>query len=253
MDYFMGGKKIMLQHPRGILICTLFFLAVPLFSTSIKKVEEDYERIVDTWISGEKAYSEILEELDDLLIVLDSLELEKDKYYWQARTYLFYGQVLYYTQEEDNSIEALELSMEWASKALQAGAGADAWRIRAEAGSYLMIQKGVRYIISHSGKVLDDAEQALSLDENNLRASLIVGQGLVNAPPIFGGDKEKGFSQLEQLSQRSGLSQEDRFFLLLALAELYRGEEELEKAETIYLKLEELFPRNSAVRELLSQ
>lgn len=242
----------MKQHNRNVFVFTLFIIAVPVFSISTDAVEKDYERIMHSWIFGEKGHTEILEELDDLIMVLDSMEIEKEKYYWQARSHLLYGQVLYYAKKNDDSIEALELSMERASEAVQAGAGSDAWRVKAEAGSYLMIQKGVRYIISHSGKVLDDAEQALSLDESNARASLIVGQGLVNAPPLFGGDKEKGFSRIEQLSQRSGLSEEDRFFILLALAELYKGEDEIEKAENTYRIMEEFFPGNTLITELQS-
>ena len=62
-----------------------------------------------------------------------------------------------------------------------------------------MLQKGLPYIIQNSGKINDYALKSLEIDSMNSKAHIIVAAGLINAPPIFGGDIKKGISILKNL------------------------------------------------------
>lgn len=232
-----------------LLIVPFFSFSLPAFST--EEAEGEYKKIMELWISGEKSYRLVLDALADLEKRLDRLTANSTEFYWKARTLLAAGQISYYHDRKEGSIEILEKSRGFAVRAIDSGAGSDAWRILSEAGSYIMIQKGVGYIIANSADIQEQAERCLEMDRGNVRAGLIVAQGLVNAPALFGGNKKKGISDLEELNRRFGLSVEDQFFLALALGENYENVRKKDEAGYVYQNLADRYPGNTIIQEKL--
>ncbi|MBN2657377.1 MAG: hypothetical protein JXR86_09975 [Spirochaetales bacterium] len=238
-----------MQRYKAVLtVFILLFLSSGLFAMTALEARRKYDGIMSSWIEGRRNDLQALAEFGNLERELDSLGDSVQKTYWIARVSLAVGQIRYYRDEEELSLDALEKSRDLAGEAAAGGAGAGAWRIQSEAGSLIMIQKGVGYIITHSGRVQEQAEKALSLDSGNVRAALIVAQGLINAPALFGGNRRKGLADLEALSLRTGLSPEERFFVLMALGEIFARDKEGEKALGYFRKILESYPQNSLAK-----
>jgi len=231
-----------------VLFVSFFFFSAGLPAFSTGEAERLYNEIMLSWIEGEKNDFQTFSRFRDLESELENLADPVMEHYWLARVNLAVGQIRFYREEEVLSLTALEKSRDLARRAAEGGVGADALRIQSDAGSFIMVQKGVGYIIANSGEVRDLAEESLSLDEGNVRAALIVAQGLINAPAIFGGNKRKGMTDLLALSRRPGLSPEDYFFLLMGLAEVYEGEKETDEALEIYKRLLLRYPENPLVK-----
>lgn len=216
----------------------LLFCAVFLYG------QEDYENVFLSWIEGNSGSAPVLARLEELYRDAENISSLPDRLYRQARISLALGQLYYFEEKGEQSLPWLEKSRSLAEELIGRDSRADAWRIMSDAGSFLMIQKGVGYIISNSPKVQEQAEKALEIDGTNARAGLIIAQGLMNAPALFGGDKKKGISDMEALSRRSDLNGEDRFYILMALAEAYDKARKKDLARDTYRQIVELYPGN---------
>lgn len=230
----------------------LLTISLSLFAFTAEEARREYDKVMLAWIDGSRNDFQILSDLGNLESDIAAITDSAERQYWTARVNLAIGQIRFYREEEKLSLDALEKSREEARLAAEGGAGADAWRIQADAGSFIMIQKGVGYIIANSGKVQDQAEKALEMDNSNVRASLIVAQGLINAPAIFGGNKRKGFAEMEALTRKPGLDPEDRFFILMGMGEIYENEKEEDKALAFYRKILDDYPENRLVAKKLT-
>jgi len=235
------------------LLVSFLLSSMALSALSDGEAESRYDEIMLSWIRGEKNDLQTFSRFRSLESELDNLADPLMKSYWLARVNLAVGQIRFYREEEKLSLAALEKSRELARRAAEGGIGADALRIQSDAGSFIMVQKGVGYIIANSGEVRDLAAESLALDEGNVRAALIVAQGLINAPAIFGGNKRKGMADLAALGRRPDLSPEDTFFLLMGLGEVYEGEKEIEEALETYNRLLSRYPENSLVKNRIDR
>lgn len=249
MAFFMEKEKNMLKK----IIMTTILLAglLNLKAVTFDEISERYSSLLMDWIEGVLPPGETIEEMDRLQNELSKLPDGAEKLYWDARILLAQGQVMFYQGEERQSIDYLESAQEKASDALDMDKSSDTWRVLSEAGSFIMVQKGVGYIIANSSKVQEQAEEALLLDGDNARATLIISQGLINAPKFFGGDEKKGMAMMEELVNRGDLNREDKFFILLAKAETLEEQRKKREAETVYRQILRLFPGNPVVQERL--
>lgn len=245
----MEKEKHMLKK---LLITVLFIMFLfPSFSLTSEQIAEGYDAIFTGWIEGRSSSPMTINRLQDLRDSISDLPEGSEKYYWEARVSLALGQIFFYQEDENQSLEYLQQSKDFASKALGYSKNSENWRLLSEAGSFIMVQKGVGYIIANSSIVQEDAEEALRLDDRNARASLIIAQGLINAPAIFGGDKKKGMAMMDELADRPLLSTEDRFFILMAKAESLEEMRKKREAEETYKELRGLFPGNSIINQRL--
>lgn len=201
-------------------ILLLLVLVSSFGLSAFENVEESYNRIFAQWVERRSDPSSTIEKMKDLLQELSRKNDTFEKLYWQAKIHLAMGQIFFYNEQEKESLTYLEASIEIGGKALEKRDDSDAWRILSEAGSFIMIQKGLPYIIANSGRINDQAQKAYDLDPTNVRAALILAQGLINAPALFGGNKRKGRSWVDDLSKERNLSFEDRYFVNLTMEEL---------------------------------
>ncbi len=204
---------------------------------------------VDLWLNSDISAKQMLVNLDQEEKQLKENE-SFDYSYGKSIINFYKGQVYFYDDEKKDSIKYLELAILYAEKANSIKETSDNWRIISESGSYMMLQKGITYIIKNSKAVNDNALKALELDNNNHRASIIVANGFINAPKLFGGDINRGINILMELNLNN-VSREVRFNRLFTLARAYKQNKKRDLAITYCEKSLKIYPGNNAVKELL--
>ena len=158
-----------------------------------------------------------------------------------------------FDEKTESSLNELEACQELITKSLSYGDFSDGWRVMSEAGSYIMLQKGLGYIIANSKDVEKQAEKSVELESDNARALLIVAQGLINAPAIFGGNKKKGMAMMETLNLRRDIIDEDQYFIQMALSDVYKSNKRVADAIQIYNQLLNQYPFNEYIMKKLKE
>jgi len=213
-----------------------------LFGNDYESISEKYDFIIEKWINSERSDEISLSKLEQLKIELELFDDINDKYLWLSKSALVKGMILFFREDKKNSISELKTAQDFAQKSLELSNSSEAWRLLSDAGSFIMLQKSTGYIIANSGKVKEQAEKSIELNRRNARASLIVAQGLLNAPKIFGGDKEKGIRLIEDLIKREDLSYEDRYFIMSALSDAYVALDRDDDAVRNYRMMLSIYP-----------
>lgn len=210
----------------------IFFLIMIPFSLAYSQVETVLEKLpgsVDKWFNNELSHNQFIEILNNYEEGLDN-DNSYSYYHTKSIIKLYKGQVYYEKKDSISSINELEKSFKSATYAKEIRETSDSWSVMAYAGSLIMIQKGVAYIISNSGKVNDHAKNSLSLDKNNIRGAIVFAQGLINAPMIFGGNKKEGIRVLENLLKKREISKEYSYIIYMIMAELYQKQNKIDKS-----------------------
>ncbi len=236
----------------------IFVILVQLFliSTLITAKEPEifsgrFHQSLDIWINGQTDTESFFEEINNLDEILEQEVSGWENLYWQARLSLLRGQIYYEWDDKKQSIRELKTCRELAEEAISIQENSDSWRIMSEASSLIMLQKGMGYIILNFSKSRDQAEQAIELDPQNARASLVFAQFLSNAPSIAGGNIDEGIEMLQNLSYRSDLINEDRFFILLTLSKVLQKDKQIDAAINACREALIIFPGNLKGQNLL--
>lgn len=131
--------------------------------------------------------------------------------------------------------------------------------LEADARAEIMLIKGVAFIIRNAGKVQELAEKALELDPENPAAGVIFAQGKINAPRLFGGNRNEGLERLNRIwNRRPGgnsqpvLSKPHAFLVSIALGDAL-AEKEPEKAGEFYREALAWYPGSTIGRERLER
>jgi len=224
-----------------VLLFSVLFLS-DITAEKITVISESYHNSYSSWMNGELDSPGIIEAMSTLEEQLISGPVNWETLYWRSRTALVRGQV--YLEEENEELSLLDLfkSQELSMEAINMYNNSDSWRLMADAGSAIMLQKGLGYIIKNSSKVQEYAETALKLDPMNARASLVIAQFLTNAPAIAGGNKRKGIKLLRELSQRSTLNKEDSYYINFSLSEALKKRRDKNEAVSSCRKALESYP-----------
>jgi tetratricopeptide (TPR) repeat protein len=219
------------------------FLLLFTILLTIKIFSLDTE--VDKWLNSEITDKLFIEYLTR------EVSLAEDPYE-KSIYHLYLGQVYFNNERKKDSIKELEVAIDYADSALREKESADLWRVKSEAGSIIMLQKGVSYIIRNSKKVNEYALKSVAIDNNNIKAQIIIANGLINAPKVFGGNLELGLKQLNQLTSSIIISREDKFNCFIALSTAYKRDKKNRLAEEMCKKALEIYPENLRAKELLS-
>lgn len=223
-----------------ILLCSLFSIS------AADTFFEESTNTVESWLNNTITDMELISDFERI-----GTTIESNEYHKKSLTQLYIGLAYFEYGDKKLSLKALENAQEQSELALMEGKTSENWRVDAEIKSYIMLQKGISYIIKNSNKVSDNAQKALDLDPANARASLIVAQGLINAPALFGGNIKKGIKTLENLTTRDDLKREDIFFIYKSLGDAYKKSKKRENAIKAFEKALEIFPKNQEISEEL--
>lgn len=185
-----------------------------LLLLSIHIYSENLDNDIELWVNNQITISDLIERLQS---AKKSTEQQ-----------ILLGKFLYIAGDSDRSLAILEPLYRELQKRLNLEESAELYSNTSEVGTYIMIQKGVRFIISNSSKVNTYAEQALEMNPNLIKAEIIILNGLINAPKLFGGDKKKGVSGLKNILKRGDITNLEKYETLSALITSTKDKKEIE-------------------------
>ena len=238
--------KLFLIFPLFILMSTTFS-----FTQGLDQVEE-YKSLNDEFLNNSSSGQEILNQLSMIENGLSPTPTSFGNQYLLSQIHLLQGYIYFDISDTEASVDALKNAQNSAQKAIELKNDADCWRIKAEAGTMIMLQLGLPYIIANAGTVQEQTDMAINLDKNNLRALVLSASGLINKPFIFGGNVNEGVKKLERINL-SDSSKSNRFYVLYNLSIAYKKQGNSDKAETTCKKALLLYPQNKAALELLKK
>jgi len=238
-------------HRLVILILILLNIPMLIFALSFSEADRTISELTQTWINSKISNSLTLAKLRSLDQEISENLSGFDEYYLLAKSNLLKGTIKFSTDKQSDSIPFLEESSGQALKAVAISKdSSDAWRIAAEAGSMIMIQKGIPFIIANARRIQGYIDTSLLLNSYNSRTAVLNAQKYINAPRIFGGDVSKGIEIIENALIQTILP-EDRFFALYTLVQAYDKKKDINSALENVNRVLEIFPDNPSIIELI--
>lgn len=239
---------------KKILIITSILLIPAPFITAESYIENaNYYNIqLESFLNNTTASPIIAENLNTLSSETSEASDFKNLYL-HSKIMLLRGIIIAQTGNVNESVLTLLTAQSAAEKALELKTDADCYRILGEAGSAIMLQKGVPYIITHGGKVEKYIDKAIELDPQNIRAGVLKAQSLINKPFIFGGNVKKGINLLSELEATGSSIKADRFFVLYNLSIGLQKHKKYNEAIKTCIEALTLYPDNLNAGELLSK
>jgi tetratricopeptide (TPR) repeat protein len=162
------------------------------------------------------------------------------------------GRAYQYEERKDEAAARYAEGITWAEKALDAGAGAEAWQMLAENISQSCAVRSVSYAMANGLKVEKYAKNALELDPRNAAALYMVAARWVFAPSPFNNYK-KGIQMMEDIITSGDMRRDDRFNVYSAIGYAYFQQKKFTEARPWFLKSLEVYPANKYVRGLLEK
>lgn len=175
--------------------------------------------------------------------------------YYLAQVKLHQGHLILYgtekprRKEKTMARELFEESMALAQNSIDTVESSDGYRVLADSGASWMMTKGLGGIISMAPKVQKWSDQALVIDPQNAFALLISTQGQINAPKAAGGDPAKAVLRLQKQIKRNDLSDIERFWTLITLAEAHDKLGESDEAKRRCKEASLIFPDSSMLED----
>lgn len=239
-------------------ILTIIFIQLSCFlmvipASDISSFSDQYQHLLDLWINNNISLQKMLKFLSDLDTDIDKNTLSWKTYYWKSRVSFLRGQIYYEKKENKLSIHELENCLYFAGQANEQKEMSKIISTMAEANSLLILQKSFLFKVANFSVSQELAEKALKLNPENFQASLVRAKFLCIAPPIAGGNLEKGIKMLKDLSERNSLSTPYRFYVLQSLAEVYRNNNRKKDAAITCEQALIIYPGNRRCREMLSE
>lgn len=203
---------------KKIIIILILVLPLCIYANSVDLLKEE-------WLNNHIGLEELIR----------NLKAEEDSYYQQLNL----GRFLFLAGEKEASLQLLEPLYKELQLYAEREESSLAYLLAAEAGSLVMVQKGVTYIIRNSKRVDRLAKRSLELNPGQVGAELIVLSGLINAPKLFGGDRERGMKGLRDLLNRGDLTNLERYEVLNTLIS-YNKESEI--INDYISQIQEMYP-----------
>ncbi len=173
-----------------------------------------------------------LDSIDDVL-AQDS-NVRKGKFKSLQRSYTRLDEVVAHYEE------ALGLMEQY----LERGRDARGVRLYTECLSQLSTLKSLGYLMAHGPDVEPLAEEAVSLDSNEIKAHLLLASRYVYSPAIWGGDPDKGIAMLEDIRRIGGLDKEDHHNIAIAIGFAHTMAERWGQAIPFFARALEVYPTN---------
>ncbi len=223
---------------------------IPIQAVTTLDLYSGITPLINNWLDNNISHNEFVKQINETEIHNDN---NSDEHYYQkALLDLYKGQAYFFEEDSAKSVKSLESAISNAEKAISISEKSDYWRVIADSQSFIMLQKGMSYIIKNSKFVSKNAEKALIIDKNNSKASLIFAQGLVNAPALFGGDIKRGIKILEGLSKLNNKSKEERFNVLRSLSMAYDKKKKKGLAIETAIEALKIYPNNIEAKKSLA-
>lgn len=171
--------------------------------------------------------------------------------YWEARAVLALGIHLNQIGEGRRAATALTEGFELINKALGRGNFSEGLRVRADLYSQMMLSRGMLYMMRNGRAARDAAMEARRLDPKNVRALITVAGFYLNAPGVAGGDIQRGIEVLERALSLDPEDRNNRFLILVWLAEAHRSLDDQEPAREYLTRALQIYPESKTVQKLM--
>lgn len=159
-----------------------------------------------------------------------------------GRVSLLRGTYYNSVEEKRPAVNALEEAVGYAEEAVELEEFSEGYRLLADAHSQMMFARGLLYMARHGGTARDAAFKSLELDPENPLAHISVAGYYLNAPPVAGGDPERGIELLEAGINLSEVDRSDLFLMYLWLSDAYEERDDLQLARRYRLLAAEIYP-----------
>jgi tetratricopeptide (TPR) repeat protein len=233
---------------KNIFLCAIFFVPGVILPA---------DPLPDFYIPLRDAVYEQKLEADEIVHLYRAVKTQAETVLSGAAQYIALSRCEYMMgrayQDEERKDEAAAHYAEgiaWAEKALDAGAGAEAWQMLAENISQSCAVKSVSYAMANGLKVEKYAKNALELDARNAAALYMVAARWVFAPAPFHNYK-KGIQMMEAIISGGDMQRDDSFNVYSAIGYAYYQQKKFTEARPWFLKSLEVYPTNKYVRGLL--
>jgi tetratricopeptide (TPR) repeat protein len=249
---------------RAVAVTLVFMLVVVAltFAESDKALDISYDSLAEFSVFNNAVEDFLLGSSDTETIrhrLLEKREAFAQKDDPRIRNYLL-GQLYFILaildegeDRIDRAIENFDKSLAYGEEAVAVGGFSDGYRLIADAYAHLMKHKGVVYQLTHGMKIKQNAEQAISLDAENIKAHLTLALFLFNAPVIAGGDPQKSVDLLEEIEKKNDLHPLDRYSIRIWLAIGHNHLENTERSDYYLASALQLYPPNRWIDELLEE
>ncbi|MBF9017028.1 MULTISPECIES: M48 family metallopeptidase [unclassified Oceanispirochaeta] len=233
---------------KSLIIILMFF--IPLFVSGALENSEQFHAAIndarDIHYSG-RASEAAVSRLDRLMNSLnDSSEGSSVTEYYRkySEIYLLKGLFLIDMGEKSLASDVLAEGIDFCETRYLEG-GEQFFLVQtALLKSHWMLLQKTSVLIRTGGEIQEMTDLALELDPDDFTARLLSAQGLINAPPLFGGNPVEAARIL--ISSESLIRNEyDRFDLYLTLADARRKKKAWDDAGGWCTKALSLFPENA--------
>lgn len=239
-------------------ICLLIFACVQTLCVSAELPDlllARYTDAYDLFLNGEIDSQTLESALDGFLLAAKNQSDSGELLYWKAKCRFLQALFEIYHGTKSEAENHLKSVLEIVST-LGEYNQEQAFAIEAEARSQLMRIGGVFAIVRSAGLVEDLANKALEINPFNVRARLLLAQGKINAPRIFGGKPEYAVELLNEIvnlnRSEEFLSIQDLFWYQYTLGTAFEKLKKQNLARKAYEYAMELYPGNKMVRDHLS-
>jgi len=198
-------------------------------------------------------FREIEKNLVDSENHLQQIKNQQEKLYWLARVKYLRGLV---EKNINNSLEAennFNKSRELIMNLLEQCEFSDGYRLLADIEGQLMFYRGLFYKTTYGPQIKTWAEKAILLNPTNYQAYITLALYFYSAPPIVGGDSEKGKEIINRVIQLEQSGQIDSFSLFLWLITAFENTNFNQKKLEKYLKPLELFSNQKEIQAMVSK
>lgn len=173
--------------------------------------------------------------LDNVEAVLDQdVDMRKGKFKKLQKSY----------SRLDEVIELYEEAMALAETYLEGGRDARGVRLYTENLSQLSTLQSLGFLMSNGTKISPLAEEAVSLDNREVKAHLLLASRYVYSPGVWGGDPDRGISMLEDAEAIGGLDKEDVHNIAVAKGFAHTMAERWDDAIPFFREALAVYPTN---------
>ncbi|OQX29593.1 MAG: hypothetical protein B0D92_02850 [Spirochaeta sp. LUC14_002_19_P3] len=207
---------------------SLFALNTPTENLSVSDMDL-YERgrvilklaMEQIWAnSSEREANESL--LKQAETIFHGISDEAARTYALAQVEIYRGRLEILQKDKKTAQEHAEKAMEHARISIEARESADAYRLRAEAGSLWMGVHGLAGMLKMAPQVQLWLDEALALNPQNAMAIVLNNQRKIFAPKVSGGAPEEAVLQLSAQLPRQDLTKIERFWILTSLSQAHK-------------------------------
>ena len=169
-----------------------------------------------------------------------------------SRCEYFMGRAFQYYKRNGEALTHYLEGIKFAEKAVAAAPSAEAWVMQAENLSQSCAVGTVGYAMANGLNVEKFAKSALSLNNRNAAAQIIIAARWVYAPAPLNNLK-KGIEMMMNVLEKGDMEKDDRFNVNYAIAYAYVQQKKYADARPWLLKSLEIYPSNKYAADLLAK